>query len=908
MKTIIFVTACFFFIALQASGQQNPFIYFKDGKFKKGCDDFYPLVMNYNPNIQKVDGANEYYLASNFMCEGHNCGFTKAQRQQKLIADLRKIESLGFNTVRLTLGLGNYQGNMSIAYWGEPYILDHIIDLHTKSCNPPPLIIHPGNYDIMFSCIHWLIDTMETAGVDLKIILLTGHEHIDSIGTAYSGYLSALAAEFRDEPAIFAYDIFNEPNWHHLRYDTIPETAKNIWYNEVMGWYTTIRSNDPNHFITVGLWDGAVNSGFDPAATPVDFLSLHPYYKLSEKDNYNYANCQARWNSKIYWFSQVCQKPWIIGETTYSACDANDSVIIQHPGYVGTEDDQRRFIDSSLQFSRGCGASGYSWWVFQDGLYPPYNGGIVPVELEGRFQGLYYADHPYWNPGYDTAGFHWDNDYWYNELFDNRLAKVATQGANNPFLSFDPSQQYACPLPSLPDNPDVYYDPLNYSQNEPQNYVEGAVTVNGQPVANAMVGAWRDEIIGYDIENKPKWKVFYYSTYTKADGTYKLYFDSLPSSCSRQSWPDIDSNFIGLSISAYGKTWHHPYTCHPNNSNYGTIDLQYLNFDPTTTDPDYYNYVVAAGAAQTFTGPVSFTGDVVVEQGATLTIKSDAFFTENAKLIVKPGGKLIVDGGRLTANCGEMWAGVRVLGNPDVQQTPDGQGTVILGNYAVVENSETGVWVESGGILKCYGNSLFKNNHIAIRFDNYSFTNLSDVRECHFETDDALIAGTDPHIFIYLTGVKGVKIKGNTFINNLTNNNIRVYGIFGIGSQFYVDDYCSALIPYGGTCPAQYTVQSSFTNLQIGILGWSYNNLSSVSICNTDFNNNRSGISLCGVNYCKIKNNNFNTSATTEDSYGFYIYGCSGYTIENNNFNSGDYGGYIYKSGSSVNEIYKNTF
>ena len=48
--------------------------------------------------------------------------------------------------------------------------------------------------------------------------------------------------------------------------------------------------------------------------------------------------------------------------------------------------------------------------------------------------------------------------------------------------------------------------------------------------------------------------------------------------------------------------------------------------------------------------------NVIVDSGVTLTISCQVEMSPNARLIVRPGGKLIVDGGTLTSACaGEMW-------------------------------------------------------------------------------------------------------------------------------------------------------------------------------------------------------------------------------------------------------------
>ena len=83
---------------------------------------------------------------------------------------------------------------------------------------------------------------------------------------------------------------------------------------------------------------------------------------------------------------------------------------------------------------------------------------------------------------------------------------------------------------------------------------------------------------------------------------------------------------------------------------------------------------------------------LVVDSAVTLTIMDSVFLTPSARIIVRPGGKLIVDGGTLTSACaGEMWQGIEVVGNRTQHQTAAHQGTVILRNEAVIENAHCAI-------------------------------------------------------------------------------------------------------------------------------------------------------------------------------------------------------------------------
>ena len=106
---------------------------------------------------------------------------------------------------------------------------------------------------------------------------------------------------------------------------------------------------------------------------------------------------------------------------------------------------------------------------------------------------------------------------------------------------------------------------------------------------------------------------------------------------------------------------------------------------------------------------------MIVDSGATLTVTCTLSFVPQARLIVRPGGKLIVDGGTLTSACaGEMWQGIEVVGDRTQHQNAAHQGTVILRNYATIENAhcaiKTGLagneWLTADGIVQCTGSTL----------------------------------------------------------------------------------------------------------------------------------------------------------------------------------------------------------
>ena len=82
--------------------------------------------------------------------------------------------------------------------------------------------------------------------------------------------------------------------------------------------------------------------------------------------------------------------------------------------------------------------------------------------------------------------------------------------------------------------------------------------------------------------------------------------------------------------------------------------------------------------------------DLIIEPSKTLIIKCDVQMVPNAKIVIKRGGKLIVDGGRIGTDyfSKEPWQGIFVEGRSDLPQSPSQvnkwQGALILKNGAII--------------------------------------------------------------------------------------------------------------------------------------------------------------------------------------------------------------------------------
>ncbi len=342
--------------------------------------------------------------------------------------------------------------------------------------------------------------------------------------------------------------------------------------------------------------------------------------------------------------------------------------------------------------------------------------------------------------------------------------------------------------------------------------------------------------------------------------------------------------------------------------------------------------------------------DLIVKSGNTLTIREKISFIKQAKIIIEPGAKLILDGGTLTNACGTMWQGIEVWGNKDLPQYPQSnQGVVELKNGATIKNARCAIttcqkdtvgnilWNYTGGIIHAK-DAHFINNRKAIEFLSYhnilpngrEIDNSSYFNNCNFETNAQLSdPGTLPETFVSLNDVKGVKFLGCTFQNiaptGVYSTIHRGNGITSIDANYEVKPLC--LNPYIYPC-SEYQ-PNTFQNLYYGIYASNTNPAITLTISVNNFDNNHRSIFLKSINNATITKNNFDIGATIGNindqtnereacdvfnrsySYGVYLKECSGYKVEENNFSTthdGHAGIIVDNSGTKANEIYNNTF
>jgi hypothetical protein len=129
------------------------------------------------------------------------------------------------------------------------------------------------------------------------------------------------------------------------------------------------------------------------------------------------------------------------------------------------------------------------------------------------------------------------------------------------------------------------------------------------------------------------------------------------------------------------------------------------------------------GSDTTWRTLIEMDRSIEIDSGATLTIQGTVKLPTRAKIFVKQGAKLILDGGTLTNKCFYNWQGIEVWGSSDLPQWPvSNQGFVWMKNGAVLENSRIGIstcktypdgriiWNTTGGLIVA-DSAYFLNNY-----------------------------------------------------------------------------------------------------------------------------------------------------------------------------------------------------
>ncbi|MBK9152210.1 MAG: T9SS type A sorting domain-containing protein [Saprospiraceae bacterium] len=269
----------------------------------------------------------------------------------------------------------------------------------------------------------------------------------------------------------------------------------------------------------------------------------------------------------------------------------------------------------------------------------------------------------------------------------------------------------------------------------------------------------------------------------------------------------------------------------------------------------------------TFNAPIYVAKNMVVYNGATLTINNAAYFNENASLIVENGGRLLVQGlGHLTA-CTTLWPGVNVKS----------QGRVQIINNGTISKANNGVYSNGNGAVISCQNAHFIDNFVGVKA-------IGGVSPTFLNTN--FIGGSQGVYLVNVTGgttPNGVLFEGNSFSYQSEqgimswNTGINV----GNGNQFT-------------GCDEGISMRNLFGNSQQSIIGGSSGAANTFTNCGKGVYSNNS------VSY--LYNNVF-----TNNNNATWLSGNNKYESEFNSFSGGYTGELLVGTGANTNFSHNNS-
>ncbi|MCR4965677.1 MAG: S8 family peptidase [Bacteroidales bacterium] len=357
-----------------------------------------------------------------------------------------------------------------------------------------------------------------------------------------------------------------------------------------------------------------------------------------------------------------------------------------------------------------------------------------------------------------------------------------------------------------------------------------------------------------------------------------------------------------------------------------------INIHVTSARTMFENVSLASNMA--FPDTFIVCGKVTIDSTETITWQGKTVYCGSAaSLVVRPGGKLILDADTLTNACaGEMWQGVEVVGDRTKHQNAASQGTVILRNGTIIENAHCAIktrlgddsWFTTGGIVQC-SNSTFRNNRRAVDFLSYADTlssgNIADnkswFKDCTFTLDSNnhfLSQGLQFLNHATLWDVKGVSFEGCTFQNLITEDTAdRQRAIYAEDAGFKVKTLCSIL----DNCVCYSTPDTCLftgfrTAVEVNTTGSPY----AVTLDEAKFTDNYLGVAIQGCNYASVTRCVFDLSTSPvypRGTTGLFLDNSTGYLVEGNAFTAAanatspsKTGIIVDNSGIQANSIYLN--
>ncbi len=402
--------------SLQPSNKQ--FVSIEGKEFKLGDTTFFPLILNYSTTMIR-DSFGELVLSpfKSYEISNQFEHFTKKEIHHQILGHMKIICQMGFNTVRLCLDNDFFQNVEKDEFLIRIFKSnDDIFRVDALEITQPFL-----------KTLRDFIDIVKSQ--DLKLIVMIS----PPFSTKAKKFTKKLIHHFSQEPAIIAYDFFNEPLYFHKKYLGNNHQNKQFPIKITREWKRMMRQYAPKQLFTIAFAEPIDVLHWDPTLVEVDFVQVHTYHPL-------------RVPSELFWFTHYVNKPIVIGETSLPA--DNDSIYYE---------EQRQFMLESFQIARSWGICGYGWWTFQE-----VNHGIFEHDYTGII---------------------------------NRVGTTTTLDGKHTIIgTLKPAAAEVRNLMSLPKLPPFprpvnYFNMLGY-----ENYITCGKIVdeNGNPIEGAVIRGWNE--------------------------------------------------------------------------------------------------------------------------------------------------------------------------------------------------------------------------------------------------------------------------------------------------------------------------------------------------------------------------------------------------------------------------------
>jgi len=453
---------------LNNEGKFHNYISLNDKVFKDGDTDFYPMIMNYSIDVNVFTDSNKtrFFVSPRAGChpnygktnDMHPWGNDSLKNYNTISTHFASIKDLGFNTIRLT-GFTATEYDNSFYTWSK-------IDISNS-----PI----GNKNItttMVPLMRGLISLAEEN--DLRVILLLSAVENQPENT--NNYYSKVAKELAHEKALLGYDLYNEPIYFDRGNYTKKQTTAFVKsYNK------SIKKVAPKHLTCIGLSHYKIVYEWDPELMDVDFLSFHIYPYGSKN-----LSILERFDAKLYWIEKNITKPWVVGETGLNTAENCEPLNFSWGNYS----DQLYFMSYSLNKCRSAGASGYSWWSFQDVKLP-----------NNQTSGTCTSS--------DYGLVNRKNTFYLNSNNDTIIGGLKHPIEKLPFKKFVNDKPYKTSIWDGVGMPKMYYN-IDYLPDHEKAFGK-VLDENQEPIEHAIV----------TLKNPISGSV--YTTFTKPDGSFELF-------------------------------------------------------------------------------------------------------------------------------------------------------------------------------------------------------------------------------------------------------------------------------------------------------------------------------------------------------------------------------------------------